>query len=146
MEPRCVWTNESSERLEPVTLRVWESGLFRRQKEVALHVLPEHKDDLIRYNQRSLRLGRVYAVLMLTLFLTIMLGAFALGSWIVPGIGYILVGLVSIALPYGHPLGPLTVSGHPGIRYSIRYHRSAGCVAAAFGILYLAWGAYMTAG
>ena len=134
--PRCIWTNDTSDRAVPVTLDVpTPTGGTTAPR--TLHVLPEHEADLRAYNARVVRYGRPFLAGMLGLCGLLVAAAVAgpAFGWgdrtvaAVVGLGVVGMGALMVALPFATPQ---TVEAL-GIRASRRGARALGVLTVALG-------------
>ena len=127
MQGRCAWCNKESDEVKEVTI-VTPNRLGLQPKPRTFQVLPQHEPDLRRYISRLERFGLLFALLVLTIsvgmVLAAALGRFAYIPWMVA-----LTGALLIVFPFATPE---TVSRF-GFKTSIAVVRFAGGALLVFG-------------
>jgi len=127
MQGRCAWCNQESDELKEVTI-VTPNRLGLQPQPRTFQVLPQYEPDLRRYISRLERFGLLFALLILTIsigmVLAAALGRFAYIPWMVA-----LTGVLVIVFPFATPQ---TVSRF-GFKTSITVVRFVGGVLLVFG-------------
>jgi len=101
MEHRCIWSRRRSATLVELTIQVpCRFGIGRREQRV--HVLPEHRADVVRHAARIVRFARWYVVACLAAAAALTVAA-STGRIAIAGVVLGATGALTWAVPIATP-------------------------------------------